>query len=215
MHNYQKEEEPRETPETLVANQQAQISALDGVLPQTAEALNRVEQNLGWLNQLPGVQENPDAQNAITYVFQDAQDMATQIARMDAARLAANAFTTKMWKLHRELAGEYEDLENAVVDMDRSHPLIDRMMDDIEIGIHEEMEDYIADAGYQEGQYDMIIEFQTRLCAITGSDDIGAINRLSNLFLGDPRAFTPEQRHLMNQLLHTVSEPEATYAEPQ
>ena len=52
-------------------NHEAQLAALDGLPAKTAETINRVEQNLGWLLSQPAVQADPNAQNAIQYVWEE------------------------------------------------------------------------------------------------------------------------------------------------
>lgn len=207
VNNYRKEEEVQETPEMLVQNHDAQMATLDGAVVQTAETLNRVEQNLGWLLNQPNVQADPNAQTAIQYVWDDAQAIATKVTQMDAARVASAAFSKKMWGYHKKLAGDYEELETAVTGADSSNPLVDRLIEDVEQSVYENMDDdmYYSDA--MEVAYENFhTELNETMRENTGINDPRATSALMDVLTGATTA-TESQKDLFRQLLATCAKP--------
>lgn len=206
---YQHEDDPKDTPQSIVANHDAQTHALDGLVVETAAQLNQVEQNLGWLYQQAEKRNDEEAKAAVNNVWGLAQTFATRVTQFDAARLASVAMMHKFNELHQKLAREYDDLEDAIATGDEEHPLLSNFAEGVAEQAWNDMEDMAYDQAYDDAHeavfYDITMEAHTRIHDITGSDDWGAINRLSNMLLGDAEP-TDEQRELLKKLLDTFEQ---------
>lgn len=207
VNNYKKEEEVQDTPETLVQNHEAQLAALDGLPAKTAETINRVEQNLGWLLSQLAVQADPNAQNAIQYVWEDSQAIANQVVQMDAARLAAAAFTKKMWGYHKKLAGDYEELQRDIVEMNSENRLISDLIENVEQNTYKwiDQSDYFDDA-YSEATDNLFTEIFESLRNLTGVNDVNATEALVDVLTGTSTP-SESQIDLLRKLLTSFVKP--------
>jgi hypothetical protein len=206
---YKKEDDMPDTPDMLVANHDAHMKSLDGLVEQTASQLTEAEQALGWLYQEAEKRDDQDAMTAANNAWQIANQFAVRVTQFDAVRLASIAMMHRFNDLHRKLAHEYDDLEDALVEGDESHPLVAHLSAEIQEQAWEDMEDMAYDAAYDDAHeavfYDVMMEAHSRLHEVTGSDDWGAINRLANVLMGgeDP---TDRQRDLLKQLLDSFEQ---------
>lgn len=203
-HYYQQEDDVPDTPESIVANHDAQLATLDGLVQKTAEQVNVIEQNLGWLYQNAEQRGDENAKLAVNNAWQISNELAVRITQFDAARLASAAMLHKFNELHQKLAAEYDDLEEALMSGDESHPLIAHLSAEIQEQVWSDTSESMYEDAYDEAHeavfYDVMMELTQRIHDITGSDDFGAINRLQNVILGDEEP-TDRQRQLLQELL--------------
>jgi hypothetical protein len=168
---YSKEEQPVESNETAIENWTATTNALDGVVVDTADKINRSEEILSWAETVVGDEGVPFIQEARAITI----ELGTRITQYDAARLQAGVFMKEMADRHHRLAGDYEELQNAVVDIDRTHPLVDRMVETIEEEvaeqIYEDSHENEYDAALEEAYENVFQELHDGLHEATGTKD--------------------------------------------
>ena len=206
---YREEDNPPDTPETIVANHDAQLASLDGLVQQTADQLTQAEQNLGWLYQDAEQRGDENAKLAVNNAWQITNQFAVRVTQFDAARQASAAMMHKFNELHRKLASDFEDLENAIAAGDEEHPMLSGFAEGIQEQAWNDMSDLAYDDAYDDAHeavfYDVMMECTQRIHNITGSDDFGAINRLQNVILGDVEP-TDQQRERIKQLLSSFEQ---------
>lgn len=206
---YREEDNLPDTPETIVANHDAQLASLDGLVQQTADQLTQAEENLGWLYQDAEQRGDENAKLAVNNAWQITNQFAVRVTQFDAARLASAAMMHKFNELHRKLANDFEDLEDAIAAGDEEHPMLSRFAEGIQEQAWNDMSDLAYDDAYDDAHeavfYDVMMECTQRIHNITKSDDFGAINRLQNVILGDVEP-TDQQRELIKQLLSSFEQ---------
>jgi hypothetical protein len=206
---YREEDNLPDTPETIVANHDAQLASLDGLVQQTADQLTQAEQNLGWLYQDAEQRGDENAKLAVNNAWQITNQFAVCVTQFDAARLASAAMMHKFNELHRKLASDFEDLESAIAAGDEEHPMLSGFVEGIQEQAWNDMSDLAYDDAYDDAHeavfYDFMMECTQRIHNITGSDDFGAINRLQNVILGDVEP-TDQQRERIKQLLSSFEQ---------
>lgn len=211
--HYQKEEQPIDTPETMLANWNATTGALDGKALQAAQALNRSDELLNYIEAIVPDDDKPYVQESKAI----AQQMAEEITRFDLARIQADAFMKEMLNRHHRLAGDYEELQNDIADVNRDNPLVDRLVTEVEEETADAYWNDPVDVDYQEAlgeAYDNVFqEIHDGISDVTGSHDWRAIYNLTDLLVGNINP-SEQQKQLLEALLDTCREPEAADATP-
>lgn len=206
---YDREDNVPDTAETIVANHDAQLASLDGLVAKTAEQMNQIEENLGWLYNQAEQRGDDNAKLAVNNAFALANDLAVRVTQFDAARLASAAMMHKFNQMHQRLAKDYENLEDALATGDDEHPMLSGFAEGIQEQAWNDMSEIAFEDAYDSAHeavfYDVMMEAAQRIREITGSDDFGAINRFNNVLLGD-EAPTDRQRELLRQLLATFEQ---------
>lgn len=209
--HYQKEDDPQDTPENMLANWNATSNALDGVTVATAEQLNRNYELLDYVEQIVPDSDKPYVQESKAIALK----MAERITQYDVARLAANNAVKEFYDRTRRVAGDYEELQNAVAEVDRSNPMVDRLVELVEEEVAEDTYDRMAEYEYQEAfteAYENVFqEIHDGLCDVTGSRDWRAIFNLGDLLVGNTQP-TDRQRELLAALLETCKDSETVDA---
>lgn len=209
--HYQQEENQADTPENTLANWNATSNALDGIVTQTATSLNRNFELLDYVEELVPEADKPYVQEskAITHT------MAEQITRYEMARLAANVAVKEFYDRSRRLAGDYEELQNDVVEGNRNNPLVERLIDNVEEETYEFAADELREDNYGDYQeafaeaYENVFqEIHDGISDVTGSHDWGAIYTLADVLTGNVPP-TDRQKQLIADLLETCQKPEA------
>lgn len=208
--NYKKEEDVQETHEVALDNWNAASNRLDGVVTETATDLNRNYEILNWVEGQVSEEAQPFVQEskAITH------KMAERVAHYDAVREQAKAFMKEMVDRHQRLAGDYEELQNDMVDMNLSNPLVERLVESVEENAMEMVWDDVRTdkAGEYEEAYgaaydNVFTEIHEGIRENTGVTDWTLIYRMTNVLTGQDEP-TDEQRDLMRQLIESFRKPE-------
>lgn len=211
---YKQEDNLPDTVEQTTENYLAQAGSLDGLVQQTADGLNEIEQRLGWVYQKAEAAGDNDMKVVISETWALAQQNSVRVTQLDAARLASIAMMKRMAEVHAKLAGEYDELHDAVADMDISHPMVSRLVEDVETDTREYMsemesawmEDEALEIAYQE----VFTELIEGVRELTGSADWHAVYRLTDMLsnngLNKP---TDEQIDLLKRLVASFAEPQA------
>lgn len=132
--------------------------------------------------------------------------------QFDAVRLSSVAMLRHFNELHRKLAGDFDDLQDAIAERDEDNPQLAGYARAIRGQAWEDMQDIAYEDAYDDAHEavfgDVMMEFCQRIHELTGIKDFGASNRLSNIVIGmqDP---TPEQTELLKKLMQTCVEAEA------
>lgn len=204
FNNYRKEEEVTDTTETGLDNYKANRKQMQVGVQDTAEKLNRNYDILNWIeSQVP-----EDAQAFVQESKAITQQMAERITLYDQIHAQTEAFVGEMAKRMDQVAGDYEELQNDIADMNTDNPLIERLVEDVEQSTYEwiaESEGCHGDA-LEEAIEQVFTEMHEHVRQSVGTDDTVAVHNFSKLVSGMAE-MTDEQRDLFKQLLATCSAP--------
>lgn len=206
---YTQEDNQPDTAQTTADNYITQANALDGLVEKTAQQLSDVEQNLGYIHQQADARGDEDTKQAVANTWALTNEMAVRVTQFDATRLASVAMMKKMAEYHAKIAGEYDELEEAINDVDYDHPVVARLVDEVEQYTAEsiyETESMWMNEEAMEIAYDhLFTEMHEALRDLTGatSDDWQDILNLRELLMGNSAKVTDEQKRLLRELLDT------------
>ena len=202
-HYYTQEDNLPDTPETIVSNHNAQLATLNGLVEQTATDVNAVEQNLGWLYQDAEKRGDENAKLAVNNTWQLTQALGVRVTQFDAARLASIAMMKKMADYNKAIAGELEDIQNALDEGDDNHPALR----DFTSNLHEEWNEYEGEQMFSDAMeiaYENVFtELHEGIREATGCTDWRTVYNLCDILTGSTEA-TDRQRELLTALLETV-----------
>lgn len=139
---YEQEDEVQETPETALANFQAQSNAMVHFVPETAEDLDRSGQMLRKLWEDAGAQGNTGAQEMINHLWDIEQRQANKVVQLDAARQAAIAALQHIDEKYTQAVAESKQTKDAIQEAieygSTDNPLIGELIDSVREGTEEE-----------------------------------------------------------------------------
>lgn len=202
-HNYKKEEEVPETPEIALDNWNAASTRLDGVVADTATKLDRNYELLNWVESQVTEDDKPLVQESKAITHQ----MATRIAEFDAIRTQAKGFMKEMLDRHQRLAGDYEELQNDVVDMNDDNALVGQLIEGVEQGVYENMSEYYMNDALEAAYEEVFTEIHEGIKDCTNETDWTLVYRMSNVLTGQDEP-TDEQRDLLKRLIESFRKPE-------
>jgi signal recognition particle GTPase len=203
---YQQEDDPVETPDVTQENIDAVERGLAHITEQVAEQVNRSGQVTEWLY---GRQQTAEDMALVAEQHATIDALAVRITQVDIAFRMSAAFSKKINETYRKLAADYDDLEEALICGDDSHPLTSEFADNIREQSFEDMSEIAYDeaskAAREMAYYNLITELQERIRELSDSRDYPAIFRFAELLLNDEVA-TERQRELLSQLVETFNE---------
>lgn len=139
---YEQEDEVQETPETALANFQAQSNAMVHFVPETAEDLERSGQMLRKLWEDAGSQGNTGTQEMINHLWDIDQRQANKVVQLDAARQAAIAALQHIDEKYTQAVAESKQTKDAIQEAieygSTDNPLIGELMDSVREGAEDE-----------------------------------------------------------------------------
>jgi hypothetical protein len=204
---YKKEDNLPDTPETIVANHDAQLATLDGLVARTAEQTNVAQQILDWMYRDAEQRGDQNGMAAASDAWQITNEFAVRVTQYDAARLASAAMMKKMADYTRRVTEKLDGIETALNEGDENHPALR----DFAEGLREEWNEYEGDEMFSDAMeiaYENVFtELHEGLREATGCEDWRTIYDLCDVFTGGTTA-TPEQVDLLKKLLDTVRQPE-------
>lgn len=213
MNQYQKEEMLNDTPQISRDNLAAQQKALANAVPETAEKMNRVSQLVEWLY---GRQQDKDDMAFIQEIYGITDSFATLVAHYDITLQAAVAFAGQMDDYARRVSGEFNDLEDAAVCNDDTHPLLrpfaDYIREQTQNDMREEAAEEAIKTATQMAYYNLFVELGERIRELSGCKDYSLIQACTALLLGNGKTET-RQRRLLNAILQTMPESTASQQE--
>lgn len=205
---YKKEDNLPDSPETIVANHDAQLATLDGMVARTAEQTNVAEQLLGWLYNQAEQRGDKDAMTVANDAWQITNDLAVRVTQYDAARLASAAMMKKMAEYTRAIISEKDGIQNALNEGDDSHPALRDFAEGLREVWNEDESQQMFDDAMEIAYENVYTDLHEGISQLTGSKDWNVIDELVSLLQGNGyEEPTDEQRDLLKKLLGTFRTP--------
>lgn len=191
-----------DSPESALANWQAQSAPLAAYAAEAQTALDETQQALGMLWEQAELQGDEQAKQMVSAAWQRAQQLHGQVTHMDAGLAGAGATISTLDEQRRAALDELKSIVDAIEAGDETHPELEDFAQEIRQDEYEyavEQAEYYADDMARENLYE---EIDQRICAIFG--EVDDQTSLFVDFIYGNLDITPSQEQLFREFIDSL-----------
>ena len=202
--SYYGKEEDVETPEMQLDSYRAQIGASDAVVVWAQETLTNVYDKTFELWNKAAETNDVEMQNGLTEIYKGAEHMQQNLIYTNAAMKSVLAAAEALSKQKKQAEESYDELIDAVENIDYDHPAVANLVEAVEQNAYEYASEGLYDDAWESASENIYEEFFTALRTIAPGVSYMTMNAFISGIKGDA-PINDIQRGLLLSLLQTFA----------
>ena len=202
--SYYSKEEDVETPEMQLDSYRAQIGASDAVVVWAQETLTNVYDKTFELWNKAAETNDVEMQNGLTEIYKGAEHMQQNLIYTNAAMKSVLAAAEALSKQKKQAEESYDELIDAVENIDYDHPAVANLVEAVEQNAYEYASEGLYDDAWESASENIYEEFFTALRTIAPGVSYMTMNAFISGIKGDA-PINDIQRGLLLSLLQTFA----------